>query len=154
MQDELIRCPECGFHYNPKYLDEVAYHMHAGVVVDQTIKGERVMEEHKLSESTIADIIKHIAPRVMMIDIGENNRLCLLFRTDPDDVVNIRSFMWGIGEQIENICPDQEMKVNASLVSFEVEKKYGDMFVEALTDQMPRLPDQNLAKRLVNKEFK
>lgn len=36
---DFIKCPECGELFNPAYLDQVAKHMHAGIEINETIKG-------------------------------------------------------------------------------------------------------------------
>lgn len=57
MPDDLIKCPECGDWFNPAWLNEVAFHMHEGIIIDQTIKGERVMIEVKVKELRIGNLL-------------------------------------------------------------------------------------------------
>lgn len=55
--DDFIKCPECGDWFNPAWLNEVAFHMHSGIIIDQTIKGERVMKKEKLFDIQPAEKI-------------------------------------------------------------------------------------------------
>lgn len=44
MRTELIQCPECGDYFNPEYLDQAILHMHNGFLINETIKGRKVMD--------------------------------------------------------------------------------------------------------------
>ena len=39
---DFMKCPVCGGLFNPLYLDQVAFHMHKGIDIHETIKGEKV----------------------------------------------------------------------------------------------------------------
>jgi C4-type Zn-finger protein len=45
--DHKVKCPTCGDVYDLRYLDQVAKHMHTGIVIDETIKGRRVKKGKK-----------------------------------------------------------------------------------------------------------
>lgn len=53
--DHKIKCPACGEVYDLRYLDQVAKHLHTGIVIDETIKGTKV-NKTELPERVISKL--------------------------------------------------------------------------------------------------